>query len=34
MEQGKFDADVDKLMKMKQPEIAKLYDNRDMEPGD
>jgi ferredoxin len=34
MEQGRFDADVDKLMKMKQPELAKLYDSRDMEPRD
>jgi succinate dehydrogenase/fumarate reductase-like Fe-S protein len=34
MEAGKFDADIAKLMKMKQPEIAKLYNNRDMEPRD
>jgi heterodisulfide reductase subunit C len=34
MAEGKFDNEIDKLMKMKQPELAKLYDNRDMEPRD
>lgn len=32
IEKGKFDTDVAKLMKMKEPELAKLYNNRDMEP--
>jgi Fe-S oxidoreductase len=34
MEAGKYDEEVGKLMKMKQPELAKLYNNRDMEPRD
>ncbi|MBN2565868.1 MAG: 4Fe-4S dicluster domain-containing protein [Candidatus Eisenbacteria bacterium] len=34
MKAGKFDGDVAKLMKMKQPEIAKLYNNRDIETRD
>ena len=34
MEEGELDSEVSKLMKMKQPELAKLYDNRDMEPRD
>ncbi len=34
IEKGKFDNDVAKLMKMNEPELAKLYNNRDMEPVD
>jgi formate hydrogenlyase subunit 6/NADH:ubiquinone oxidoreductase subunit I len=34
MEEGKFDSEISRLMKMKQPELAELYDNRDMEPRD
>jgi len=34
VEKGKFDKDVEKLMKMKQKDIAGLYNNRDMEPRD
>ncbi len=29
---GTFNAEMDKLTKMKQADLAKLYDNRDMEP--
>ena len=34
VEDGKFDAEIAKLMKLPQPELAELYDNRDMEPRD
>ena len=34
IEKGKFDEDVEKLMKMKKKDLAELYDNRDMEPRD
>ncbi len=32
MEDGTFNAEMDKLTKMKQAELAELYNNRDMEP--
>ncbi|MEA3409669.1 MAG: 4Fe-4S dicluster domain-containing protein [Candidatus Eisenbacteria bacterium] len=32
MTDGKFDAEMDKLTKMKQADLAELYNNRDMEP--
>jgi formate hydrogenlyase subunit 6/NADH:ubiquinone oxidoreductase subunit I len=31
---GKFDDKIDKLKKMKKAELAKLYDARDIEPGE
>lgn len=31
---GKFNAEMDKLTRMKQAELAELYNNRDMEPRD
>ncbi len=34
VQQGKFDAEIEKLMKMKKSELAKLYDARDIEPGE
>jgi formate hydrogenlyase subunit 6/NADH:ubiquinone oxidoreductase subunit I len=34
VENGKFDTEISKLMAMKQSELAELYNNRDMEPGD
>jgi len=34
VEKGKFDRDVEKLMKMDEPKLAELYNNRDMEPKD
>ncbi len=32
MADGEFNAEMDKLTKMKQADLAELYDNRDMEP--
>ena len=32
VEDGKFDEEIDKLMKMKKDELQELYTNRDMEP--
>ncbi len=34
LKSGAFDAEIDKLMTMKQADLAELYDNRDMEPRD
>jgi succinate dehydrogenase/fumarate reductase-like Fe-S protein len=34
LDQGKFDKDVDNLMKMKKEDLKKLYDARDIEPED
>lgn len=34
VEKGKFDKELDKLTKMKKPELAKLYNSRDIEPRD
>ncbi len=34
VEKGKFDKDIAKLMDMDEPELADLYNNRDMEPRD
>ena len=34
MANGTFNDEMDKLTKMKQAELAELYDNRDMEPRD
>jgi succinate dehydrogenase/fumarate reductase-like Fe-S protein len=34
VEKGKFDAEIDKLMKMKKPELSKLYGAREIEPGE
>ena len=31
---GTFNAEMDKLTKMKQADLAELYNNRDMEPRD
>lgn len=33
-EEGKFDSEISDLKGMKQKELAKLYDARDIEPGD
>jgi len=34
VKKGKFDKDIDRLMKMKKKDIAEFYNNRDMEPRD
>jgi hypothetical protein len=34
LEKGKFDKDVEDLMKMSKEELKKLYDSRDIEPED
>ena len=34
VQDGKFDDEIARLMKMKQSELAELYNNRDMEPRD
>jgi hypothetical protein len=34
VEEGKFDAEISRLMAMEQSELAELYNNRDMEPRD
>jgi formate hydrogenlyase subunit 6/NADH:ubiquinone oxidoreductase subunit I len=34
VQEHKFDKDIDKLMKMDKSELAKLYNARDIEPGD
>jgi succinate dehydrogenase/fumarate reductase-like Fe-S protein len=34
VEKGKFDSEIADLMKMDQKKLAKLYDARDIEPGD
>lgn len=34
VEKGKFNKELDKLMKMDEKELAKLYNARDIEPGD
>ena len=34
LEKGKYDKEIEKLMKAKKAELADLYNNRDMEPRD